>query len=105
MIGDIYISDGVEFEVIWNGEEGLIPARDTKPGEFWKPPNRLYNKRGTHTSEVKPRNFQFYCEDHDYGWSVNEEGQDRGCPTCNKLDNSDAIHDTFDRSDKFLKME
>lgn len=44
-VGDVYISDGIEFEVIWDGGEGLIGGRDTKPSGFWTPPKRLYNKK------------------------------------------------------------
>lgn len=45
LIGDIVISDGETYEVVWAGGEGLVPDRDTKPSSFWTPPKRLYNKK------------------------------------------------------------
>lgn len=45
MIGDQVFSDGIEFEVIWAGGEGLVPPRETKPGLFWSAPKRVYNKK------------------------------------------------------------
>jgi hypothetical protein len=44
-IGDTVVSDGVEFEVVWDGGEGLVGSRQTKPIGFWTPPKRLYNKK------------------------------------------------------------
>lgn len=37
--------NGVEYEIVWSGGEGLVAPRATKPGEFWKAPHRLYNKK------------------------------------------------------------
>lgn len=45
MVGDTVVSDGVEFVVIWDGGEGLIADRPTKPNVFWTPPKRIYNKK------------------------------------------------------------
>ena len=28
------------------------------------------------------QSYQFFCRCHNYGWSINEDGQDRGCPGC-----------------------
>lgn len=30
--------------------------------------------------------FQFYCHVHDYGWSIDEDGLDYGCPKCIGID-------------------
>lgn len=45
MIGDIVVVEGVEFEVVWDGGEGLVPDRITKNLNFWTAPPRLYNKK------------------------------------------------------------
>ncbi len=45
-IGQTVTSDGIEFEVVWAGGEGLIPERTTKVGDTWEPPVRMYNKSG-----------------------------------------------------------
>lgn len=52
-IGDNVISDGIEFEVIWDGGEGLIPERPTKITGFWSAPKRIYNKSSDYWT--KPR--------------------------------------------------
>lgn len=53
MIGDTIVNDGIEFEVIWDGGEGLIPPRDTKNIGFWTPPKRLYNKKSEYWTREK----------------------------------------------------
>lgn len=45
MIGDEVTDDGMTYEVVWSGGEGLVPGRETKPSGFWTPPKRLYNKK------------------------------------------------------------
>jgi hypothetical protein len=52
-IGDTKIVDGVEFEVIWDGGEGLVGSRQTKPSGFWTPPKRLYNKKSDFWTKPK----------------------------------------------------
>jgi hypothetical protein len=37
--------DGVDYEVVWDGGEGLVGERNTKPGVVWNPPKRNYNKK------------------------------------------------------------
>lgn len=55
-IGRVVVSEGVEFEVIWAGGEGLIPDRATKPSQFWTAPKRIYNKKSDFwtTPRTKP---------------------------------------------------
>lgn len=53
MIGDTFVLDSVEYEVIWNGGEGLIGDRPTLNTGVWEPPLRMYNKTGKHTKEAK----------------------------------------------------
>lgn len=50
------VVDGVEFEVVWAGGEGLVPDRQTKNLGFWTPPPRLYNKRSDYWSRPKAAN-------------------------------------------------
>lgn len=45
MIGDTFLDDGTEFEVVWSGGEGLIPDRESRPSDLWEPPKRAYNKK------------------------------------------------------------
>lgn len=49
MLGDTVVSDGKEFIVIWDGGEGLIPARETRVSDTWESPKRIYNKTGVHS--------------------------------------------------------
>lgn len=51
---------GIEYEVVWNGTLdrneacfSLIAPRETKPGETWVAPNRLYNKTGIYSKKAK----------------------------------------------------
>lgn len=53
MIGDIYVVDGVEMEVVWAGGEGLIPSRATRVSGFWTAPKRLYNKKAEYWAKTK----------------------------------------------------
>lgn len=46
MTGDIVLIGGTQYEIVWNGEEGLIPERQTKVIGAWEPPKRIYNKTG-----------------------------------------------------------
>lgn len=55
MVGDIITIDGVEYEVLWSGGEGLIPSRVTKITGFWTPPKRIYNKTGKHIKDSATR--------------------------------------------------
>lgn len=48
MIGDTHIIEGVEFEVVWSGGEGLVPDRSSKVTELWVPPPRIYNKKSAY---------------------------------------------------------
>lgn len=45
MVGDSVIIDGVEYEIVWNGGEGLLPERDTRTHIRTLPDKRLYNKK------------------------------------------------------------
>lgn len=51
MIGDVVVSEGIEFEVVWDGGEGLVADRQTKVGLEWKAPPRMYNKTGRHSKK------------------------------------------------------
>lgn len=53
MIGDTITVEGVDYEVLWCGGEGLVPDRQTKVGDTWRPPPRLYNKTGKHSKKNK----------------------------------------------------
>jgi hypothetical protein len=53
LIGDTVIIDGVEYEIVWAGGEGLTADRETKPGDTWTPPPRLYNKTGKYSKKKK----------------------------------------------------
>ena len=46
-IGDTRVVNGVEFEVVWDGGEGLCGDWATKQSELsiWTPPKRKYNKK------------------------------------------------------------
>lgn len=33
-------------------------------------------------SERAAMTFQFFCAEHQYGWSIDEDGLDRGCVLC-----------------------
>ena len=57
MIGDVYTINGIEFEVVWAGGEGLVPERRTKVIGFWTPPHRMYNKTGKHGKKFT------YCDE------------------------------------------
>lgn len=59
MVGDVHLSDGVEFEVVWDGGEGLIPPRDTKNIGFWTAPKRLYNKKAEYWSNLKKEKDEY----------------------------------------------
>lgn len=38
---------------------------------------------GVHTDpRDRPPQYEFYCPDHDYGWSTTEDGIDEGCAHC-----------------------
>lgn len=45
------IINGVEYEVVWAGGEGLIPDRETKVTDNWTPPHRIYNRTGKHSKK------------------------------------------------------
>jgi len=54
--GDTKIINGVEYEVVWNGEEGLIEGdRATKPHDLWTPPHRLYTKKSDYWSRIQSK--------------------------------------------------
>lgn len=38
--------------------------------------------------DLNEKNFQFYCKDHDYGWSVNGDGENLGCPSCQETEHT-----------------
>lgn len=38
--------DGVDYEVVWDGGEGLVPDRVTKDTGFWEAAPRMYNRTG-----------------------------------------------------------
>jgi hypothetical protein len=46
-LGDTVIADGIEYEVVWDGGEGLIGDRMSKQTGIWIGPKRLYNKKDT----------------------------------------------------------
>lgn len=53
-IGDTVVSEGIEFEVTWNGGEGLTSNRETKSAPAIteiSPRRRPYNKTGKHVGE------------------------------------------------------
>lgn len=52
-IGDTVISEGIEYEVVWSGGEGLVANRETKFLGVWTAPPRLYNKTGNHSKKPK----------------------------------------------------
>lgn len=78
MIGDTVIDDGKTYEVVWNGGEGLIPDRLTKPSNIWTPPKRLYNKKSDYwkTHDFKRTNNDM--ERGDLGEAVDVCGE-AGC--------------------------
>lgn len=53
MVGDTVTVDGEEYEVVWDGGEGLIGDRVTKVTGFWTPPKRLYNKKSDYWEKIK----------------------------------------------------
>jgi hypothetical protein len=52
-IGDRVVVDGEEFEVVWDGGEGLVGGRETKNLGFWEAPKRLYNKKSEYWKKPK----------------------------------------------------
>lgn len=52
-VGDTVTINGVEFEVVWSGGEGLIPDRQTKVPAGWTPPPRIYNRTGKHAKKAE----------------------------------------------------
>ena len=72
MIGDEITVDGITYESIWDGREGLIPDRESKAtGSFWAPTRRPYNLSGRFkglfsrtTGPKKPRrSWEEYLQD------------------------------------------
>ncbi len=53
MVGETKIINGVEYEVVWDGGEGLVSERETKFIGIWDAPKRLYNKQSDYWE--KPR--------------------------------------------------
>lgn len=55
MIGDIIISNGIEFEVVFDGRQELLAPRDTAPSIIWRPKReaRKYTKTGKHSKLLK----------------------------------------------------
>jgi hypothetical protein len=54
-IGDTIIEpNGTEYEVVWEGGEGLVGPRQHRVSEDWVPPKRLYNKTGKYSKKTKP---------------------------------------------------
>ncbi len=51
MIGDTIIDNGIEFEVVWSGGEGLVGGYSTKDNNLgvWTHTPRHYNKTGRHS--------------------------------------------------------
>lgn len=45
--------NGVEYEVVWAGGEGLSGIGDIRRADTWQAPNRVYNKTGKHTKAAK----------------------------------------------------
>lgn len=45
-IGDTINVDGIEYEIMWAGGEGLIPERESKPSDTWQAGPRAYNRTG-----------------------------------------------------------
>lgn len=52
-LGDTVVSEGVEYEVVWDGGEGLVGERITKVTGVWTPPKRLYNKKSDYWERRK----------------------------------------------------
>lgn len=88
MIGDTHIDDGVEFEVIWEGGEGLVAERQTKVSDTWTPPLRQYNKTGKHTKKA----------------GFVKEGEIIDCECVHVVDNGSAILDDIDRLNEPTKI-
>lgn len=53
MIHDTLSINGIEYEVVFDGRQELLPERPSKPSDTWESSNRLYNRTGNHTNEVK----------------------------------------------------
>lgn len=52
-VGDLIIIDGVEYEVVWAGGEGLTGPRDTKSDGTWERRPRLYTLSGRYKGQFK----------------------------------------------------
>lgn len=63
-VGDRYLSDGLELEVIWDGGEGLTADVQTKPSEIWTPPKRIYNKKSDYWTKPRKKRAQFDAFGH-----------------------------------------
>lgn len=65
MIGDKLKVDGVLYEVVWSGGEGLIADRATINTDYWSPPpNRQYNKTGRY-AKPKPMSEEITTDGKD----------------------------------------
>jgi hypothetical protein len=53
LVGDTVTVNGVEYEVVWAGGEGLVGHRESKTNDLWEPPKRLYNKTSDYWTKVK----------------------------------------------------
>lgn len=65
MIGDTVTIEGIEYEIVWAGGEGLIADRETKTIGVWSPPARIYNKTGKHSKKAKEVELVAEEEDDD----------------------------------------
>lgn len=55
-VGTTVTIGGVDYEVVWDGGEGLVAPRVTKVGDTWTAPSRIYNKTGKHKGKGKKVN-------------------------------------------------
>ena len=63
MVGDVYKSDGEEFEVIWDGGEGLVAPRESRPSSLWAAPlARLYNRKSAYWDLPKKGHYCRTCK-------------------------------------------
>lgn len=56
MVGDIVELNGILYQIVWNGGEGLVGDRITRNAMLASPAKRLYNrKKGTVYGQDKGR--------------------------------------------------
>lgn len=79
MIGDIHKGpDGTEYEVVWNGGEGLVGDRDTKMSIIWTPPSfhrpdKPHDPRNPMSAEQIRHTKRAYHKTHPEYWKRYEK--------------------------------